>query len=324
MRPRKKDRHLPPCVYYKHGAYYLVRAGKWVNLGRDYASAIHKYATLHSRSGTNMGALIDKALADAHERGLKANTLEQYGIAARRLKDAFAEFAVADVQPKHVGQLMDAYRKSPNFANRMRSLLKMAMDHAVRVGMRDANPVLSIERFDERQRTRYITDEEWRAIYAEASSALRCMMDIAYYTGQRIGDVLAIRLTDVSEQGVSFRQEKTDKRLLVEMSPSLSDAVERAKRLHRTRPLYLLGQRNGKIRSYRGARDLFARAASRAGIKDVGRHDIRAKSITDAKAQGLDAKALAGHSTEAQTNRYLRGKTTARVKGPSFRQSDGY
>ncbi len=35
MRPRKKDRHLPPCMYIKHGAYYLVRKGKWERLDKD-------------------------------------------------------------------------------------------------------------------------------------------------------------------------------------------------------------------------------------------------------------------------------------------------
>ena len=46
MRPRKKDRHLPACMYQKHGAYYLVRKGKWKRLGTDFQASLAEYATL--------------------------------------------------------------------------------------------------------------------------------------------------------------------------------------------------------------------------------------------------------------------------------------
>ena len=39
MRQRKVDRHLPPCVSQKHGAYWLVRAGKWHRLGTNLVTA---------------------------------------------------------------------------------------------------------------------------------------------------------------------------------------------------------------------------------------------------------------------------------------------
>jgi hypothetical protein len=32
MRPRTKDQHLPKCVYFRHGAHYLVKSGKWTRI----------------------------------------------------------------------------------------------------------------------------------------------------------------------------------------------------------------------------------------------------------------------------------------------------
>lgn len=43
-RPRKTDTHLPPCVYFRHGSYFLVRKGVWQNLGSDEATAIRRAA----------------------------------------------------------------------------------------------------------------------------------------------------------------------------------------------------------------------------------------------------------------------------------------
>lgn len=200
----------------------------------------------------------------------------------------------------------------------------MAFDFAVLHGRCVSNPVLSIPRHPEKQQDRYLTDAGYASLLRKGLPTLRSIMGFAYLTGQRIDDVLAIRLSDISKEGISFRQEKTGKRLMVIMSPALAAAVSVAKRLHGRQgtPTYLLGLRNGIIRSYRGVRDLFNHAAKKASVDDVHLHDLRAKSITDVKQQGLDPQALAGHTTEAETNRYIRDRETTAVKGPSFRQSN--
>lgn len=324
MRPRKSNRHLPAKMYEKHGAYYLVHKNKWTRLGKSYPEALQQYARLVRGTEGDVKHLIDTVLSHSRDDDLADSTIQQYELAAARLKEAFNDFLADEVTPAHVGEFMEHWRSKPNFANRMRSLLRKAFKHAVRTGLCSTNPTDTIDPFEERKRDRYITDDEWRAIQAQASPALRCMMDIAYLTGQRVGDVLAIRLDQVTDEGITFRQEKTDKRLMVQMSPDLADAIKRAKALHRTRTLYLLGQSNGKKRSYRGARDLLVRAATKAGVDDVGWHDIRAKAVTDAKKQGLDPQQLAGHSTEQQTKRYLRSRETTVVAGPSFRQTGKY
>lgn len=41
-RPRKHETGLPKCVFYKHGAYYFVKNGKWLSLGRDRAEAVRR------------------------------------------------------------------------------------------------------------------------------------------------------------------------------------------------------------------------------------------------------------------------------------------
>lgn len=41
-RPRTKDYDLPSQLYLKHGSYYFVRDGKWLNLGRDRSLAARK------------------------------------------------------------------------------------------------------------------------------------------------------------------------------------------------------------------------------------------------------------------------------------------
>ena len=144
MRHRKKDRHLPGCVYQKYGAYYYVKGGKWTRLGVDLQTALGEYARI-TTNGSGMNKIIDRVIDDTKSR-VKARTLVQYQQVAATLKDAFKEFSPDQVKPEHVFQFMDHHRATPNMANRMRTVLKMAFDFAVISGQCITNPVLSIPR----------------------------------------------------------------------------------------------------------------------------------------------------------------------------------
>ena len=116
MRPRKKDRHLPACMYHKHGAYYLVRKGKWERLGEDYQASLLEYARKTCQANTGgMAALVDKALKHHVKiKKLAPNTVAQYEIAAERLKDIFAEFEPEQVLPKHIAAVKVDLAGTPN------------------------------------------------------------------------------------------------------------------------------------------------------------------------------------------------------------------
>lgn len=75
------------------------------------------------------------------------------------------------------------------------------------------------------------------------------------------------------------------------------------------------------MRAGSGLRDLFARAATRAGVEDPRLHDIRAKARKDAKRQRLDAQRLAAQATESIPARHIRDRATEVVTGPSSRQN---
>jgi hypothetical protein len=80
MRPRKKDLDLPECVYLKHGSYYLVQQGKWINLGRDRAEAEKRATDMrgvdfdHAKKVVALRAALQKTFGsrkgDAKSRGV--------------------------------------------------------------------------------------------------------------------------------------------------------------------------------------------------------------------------------------------------------------
>jgi len=144
-------------------------------------------------------------------------------------------------------------------------------------------------------------------------------MDMCYQTAQRIGDVLEIQHADISPDGIAFRQEKTDKPLLITMTPEIEATIKEAKALHKVMCKWLFHPKGKNTPySYGAIRDSFTRARDAAKVKDVKIHDIRAKSLTDAKKVGIDAQKLAGHTNPAMTDRYIRRREIDVVSGPSL------
>lgn len=324
MRPRQKDRHLPSCVYLRHGAYWLVKRGKWTRLAADLPAALAEYARIVSHPAGGMPALIEETLP-AILAGKRPATVKQYRIAARRLQEILAEFDPAQVKPVHVAQIQTSFEATPAVANRTVTVLRMIFGRALKAGLIESNPCVGIEPLPIAARTREITWDEYRAIYAQAGARLQCLMDLCLLTGQRIGDVLSIRRADLTEQGIAFRQQKTGKRLIVAWTPELRAAVERAKSLTgNVSALTLFYGRAGQPPRYQIVYRQWQAACKLAGVADANLHDLRAMSGTEADRQGVDATALLGHSDPKMTRRYLRDRSAKVVAGPRVLDSIGH
>lgn len=66
-----------------------------------------------------------------------------------------------------------------------------------------------MDKFPKPQRDRYITDEEYRAIYNNATPAVRAAMEIAYLCAARVSDVLKMNWNQILEKGIFIQQGKT-------------------------------------------------------------------------------------------------------------------
>lgn len=330
-RPRKKDSHLPPCVYKKHGAYWHVKRGEWTRLPKEGPStlttALDAYARLFETPVGTMPALIDEALDFMRKRKppLSPNTLSQYEDAAKILKRKMQQFRPEQVLMKHVAGIKKSMVTTPNMANRCLSFLRSVFDYALEAEGWDeveGNPAIGVRRYPENKRGRLLTREEYDRIYSHSGDRLQVIEDLLRLTGQRVNAVLRIKVIDLVDEGIRFPKFKTTTKRIVKWTPEIREAVERAKALRgNVRSLvWLLPGRLGKPPDYRSVKLQFDTACEAAGVEDVQMRDLRAVAATQAKKQGKNPTALLGHTNEQQTQRYLRDKEEPVVEGPSFRR----
>ncbi len=317
MRPRTKDRHLPACVYQKHGAYWYVKKNKWTKLGVDLHEALIAYARIVAPADGFMPDLIDKAMPAIID-GKSPSTQQQYTYVASLLKEVFAEFMPDQVRHGDIVQMMDMYKDNYATGNRMLTVLKLVFQWALDRGIINFNPAISVKRHKQQTRDRLITTNEYQAIYKNCPDWMQVIMDVCFLTGQRIGDVLHIKRSDLREDGIYFQQQKTGKKLIVAWTPELSAAIERAKaaRKQTISMTHLFTTRGGVVRAHSNVWKTFKKAAAEAGVENVTLHDLRAMSGTEADNQGIDSQKLLGHTDRRTTQIYLRDKTAKVVQGP--------
>jgi integrase len=160
---------------------------------------------------------------------------------------------------------------------------------------------------------------------------LAALVDMAYLTGQRIGDLVALKWSAFGPDGIEFKPGKTSKttgvRVLIEWTPKLRDVERRLRTLRAERRAFgefvftkrasKKGQpKAGQPYTYWGASTAWRRACERAGIVNLHFHDLRAKALTDTEeAEGMQAARRKGsHTTERQTSDYVRNKKAQRSK----------
>jgi integrase len=248
---------------------------------------------------------------------LAPGTQGQYAGHLAVLERTFGHLEPDALKPRDIGSFLDR-PKGKIMANRQVAVLSAVYAKLVgRWYACDRNPCRDVERNPSHRRTRYVTDTEYAALYQFAKPRIRLAMDLALLTGQRQGDLITLPFKNVSDDGILFRQGKTGKRLLVGMSPTLAEVIERARRME---PIgeTVIRTRKGLPYTSNGFRACWQRTMQRAmrnGIITERHtfHDLRAKSVSDSRTLE-EAFERAGHTSMAMTRgTYDRGvrKVTA-------------
>lgn len=333
---------IPRGVFVKSGRYYYVASlGKkriWTGLSRvkDGLPALYTaLADLNADTSTqiNMPALVSdwqRMVMPRHAPKTQRDDVSRCLVIA----NDFVDFRPDEVDSPACATFLRQYRDKPRTHNAYREMLRELMRFAEEMGYRPAgsNPTQALRTMSTPARNRYITDSELRRIKVAAmrgldgkdtrSGPMLCaLIDMAYLTGQRIGDLLALEWDQLGRDGISFAPAKVSKttgaRILIEWSPKLRDVEHRLRALRVKRAGFapqVFTTQDGSAYTYWGASTAWRRACDRAGIK-AHFHDLRAKALTDKeRAEGMQqARTMGGHSTETQTADYVRNRSARKT-----------
>ncbi len=331
-RRRKHNKHLPTRVYKRGPTYWFEPPnGKPVNLGRTEAEMYRKHAALAlaERPIVTLNDLFDVFLRDVlPKRSAAAQRAEPQMM--KFLRAGLGRIDVVALRPHHCYTYQNARgvtppdggTPAPVRANREMSLLAVVMKHAIKLGLIDANPLHKFEKLKETGRERLPETWELAEVMAAGGPMLRAYVPLKVLLGFRQGDMLGLRLDQLRDDGIHYREGKKGKRRIMEWSDELTEAVARARAVPRpVGSLFLFSTRQGRQYTSDGFRSIWHRAMQKA-LKE-GRlrepfteHDIRAHTATEAERTESRQRAqeLLGHSKPTTTDIYLRDKAPVRVR----------
>lgn len=335
-RKRKNRKDLPERVYMSNNAYYYVEKNKWKRLGKTLPEALRAYALLIDTPEDlrKMGQLMDRYLKEVVPE-FKPLTISSKERHIKRLKRVFGDMNPDEIRPRDVAHYRDVRGRKDGkvTANQEKSTLSTIFSKAIEWGVCDKNPCREVKRIKHKDRDRYMTDDEFITLRDHAEPFEQCIMDIAYLTGLRVGDILSIKRSDIKDGELHVTTQKTGKKLIFTIEGDLEAVLAHAKGL--PRPIlsdYLFCTREGNEINRNVFANRFIRLKKRAGLHDQNLHfhDIRAKAATDAANQGLNAQRLLGHKNRNQTDHYIKqrqiDKVTplTRIKDKNIRQNPKY
>lgn len=307
-RRRANNLHLPPRLYLRGKVYWFKAVvdgkPKWFNFGKDYGLALELWAreTGKTTAVHTVADAVGVYLESQRDR-LSPQSMERYAKSAKRLLPVFGSVALRDLEASDVYRYMR--EKGDVSANRDRSLLSAAYSHARRIGaFRGDDPTKALQyRNPEKPRERLVSDAELARLLVAAPPHMAHIIEFAAITGMRQGDILALRVSAATADGILYRSSKAGKLQLVRWTPALRAVWQAATQDLIGASVAFRTERRTEFTGS-GFRASWAKLKARAELPDVTFHDLRAKAASEA----VDATALLGHSDPKTTARhYKRG-----------------
>ena len=266
------DGHAPPMVRHKEGTIgYLV--------ARFYRSA--SYTNLAPSSQKAYRLIIDKfSREDGHRL-------------VRDMPKAVAASIIEEIGTTR-----------PRMANLTAATLKRLFSYAVKMDMRSDNPFIGIEAYDGGEHRAW-TDREIADFEAKwpIGTRQRLAFDLLLFTGQRVGDVAAMRRADVLSGAIPVRQEKTGAVLSLPVHPNLLRSLQACPE-DGPAPL----NTNGRPMTKRSIAAIVARAARASGLpRDCRTHGLRKAALTRLAQHGAtthEIQAVGGHKSLREVAHY--------------------
>lgn len=256
-------RELPKYIYLQRNGLYFQRRG-WPTrkiqnefgtpaFWAEYADILADKAQAPRVLTRSFAALIKSYRASPRYRNLKPRTGKDYDKYLDFFQEIMGDRNPVHLQRKDVIRLRDTNAEKVYFANYSLRVLRVLMEHCVDLGWRETNPVRGVSELKTSRSER----EPWPSdllVLFRAECPLgtreRLVMELCIGTGQRIGDVLEMRWSDIRDGAVFVRQSKTSKELWVPILPELQAALAEASR----HSVYILTNERGSNKwSYRGA-----------------------------------------------------------------------
>lgn len=238
---------------------------------------------------------------------LAPTTRDIYRGAIERLREKNGNKPLKGLTYAALSKMRDQLKETPTTANIWVRSISAWLSYCHNLGMIPENPLLDAHgrnKLKPLKNTKHAKTKGW-APWPEASlerghdlftDSPRIAFYLALYTGQRKGDVLAMRWDHIGEDGfISVAQEKTDKRLRIPMDKRLAAELTKIPR----KGVAIVARRDGRPYTESGFNRIWRRQQTKHGFKGLQFHGLRKNAVNallEAGCEIAEVAAVTGQS----------------------------
>lgn len=247
------------------------------------------------------------------EWGALAPRTQKNRVIALRHADDFKHLSVALIRRRHLMEARDsiAMAYGPAAANAFISSMSVMLGWARDRGWIEFNPADRIKVLPGGHFPAW-TEADLEAAMQNCPAALRRVLLLAVHTGQRRGDLVTARWSDVTDGVWRLRQEKTGAKLAIPLHPSLAAEIGSWPKTAVT----VLTRQDGTPWDRDGLTMTLMRHMEAIGRKGLNIHGLRklaAARLAEAGCSVHEIAAITGHATLAQVALYTKEADQGRL-----------
>jgi integrase len=237
----------------------------------------------------------------------------------------YGDKSAVTIVSRHIEQLMEARRATPESANNLRKVLREMMKVAVKLGWRETEPTLGVKKIKPKRRGGFHrwTDAEIAQFEERhpVGTKARLAMALGLYTGQARQDVI-----DMGEQHITREddeieilnwvrkktEDKTGFELAIPVHPELRRIIDATPSKH----LKFLVSELGTPFAVESFGNWFRLRCNEAGLPHCTFHGLRkaaATRLVDAGCDVVEAAAITGHASLKELQRYIETRDRKRA-----------
>jgi integrase len=226
---------------------------------------------------------------------LSVKSKQAYIYCAKRIAVMLGDMDVAKMRRSTFIQMQADLKDTPALANLFTRISSIALSYGVDLDIISANPVAGLKSLKTGSHEKW-NPEEVRQVIALSDRKISTAVALAWYTGQREGDILSMRWSDYKDGYISLAQQKTGQEMKLKVHPDLEAYLDSIRGTDPEGCFIVSGERPVTGGSFRTT---FGRKMKSIGINKTF-HGIRkgvACSLAENGRSVNEIAAILGHKT---------------------------
>ena len=270
---------------------------------------IHAAFEAEPRTGAAPGtfaSLIMAYLSSPEYMELGERAKQEYRSYLDQMRERFGHLSYRSMSRRFVIGYRDSMAATPSKANHAIKVLRLLLSYATDRELIKTNPAGRVKKLKTGDGWQSWPEPALERFHEEGDGAARVAFMLALYTGQRKGDVLAMRWSDITDGGIRVKQAKTGAELFIPIHPTLAAELARVEK----RGLAIVGRQDGRPYTDGGFNAVWRREKARLGLSGVQFHGLRKNAVAalyEAQCTPQHVQAITGHASLEMVAHYGKG-----------------